>query len=363
MKTRVTLLLGAACSAILFSTAAVAQSAYSALQLSSGNYFTSMNNSGQLVGMDTTAGYVYTDANGLGLHTLATPAGYMGVQGFLNPAINNLGQVAGAYAPTDGSNNLQGFYTTTSGSVVSTSANGELLPAINALNDQGQMAGFYNNGTSVWVASQGGASWQPLSTLSANSNNYAITGINNQGQMSGVDVSSGAGVFQSFFASPDGSTFIKPIDLLYGTEMFGVNSRYLNDKGQLVGTYLDKLDNKSYAYLTGRNGHGLAVLDGVTTAMGLNNAGQVAGTGTDANGNFVAVITGDNGVGVIDVNTLYSIPGDTFATAQAINDRGQILVFTASNEEYLLTPVPEASTGALMLLGLCGLGLVHRRKH
>jgi hypothetical protein len=49
MKTRVTLLLGAACSAILFSSSALAQSAYSALQLDSGSFFT-MNNSGQLLG-------------------------------------------------------------------------------------------------------------------------------------------------------------------------------------------------------------------------------------------------------------------------------------------------------------------------
>ena len=190
-----------------------------------------------------------------------------------------------------------------------------------------------------------------------------VTGINNQGQMTGV-LQTAAGATQSFFASADGSTVAVPINSLAGaTEQYrDVGSKYLNDKGQLVSAYLDANGNY-HVFLTGPNGTGVTTLDSVFTLLGLNNAGQIAGIGSDANGNVVAVITGNNGQGTVDLNTLYSLQGDSFTQAQAINDAGQVLAYTANGNEYLLTPVPEASTSALMLLGLCGLGLVRRRKH
>jgi hypothetical protein len=365
MKARVSLLLGA-CSAILCSTTALAQSSYSATELASGYYFTSMNNSGQLVGMDSSLNYVYTDANGLSLHTLATPDGFIATQGTLNPTINNLGQIAGAYANLDYTI-VQGFYTTTSGAVVSTSANGQPLPAINALNDQGQMIGvnFANGNAGSALTSQGGASWQAIRALNNNlgGNPYAVTGINNQGQMTGVSQNS-TGDVNSFFASADGSSVIEPINSLVGaTERYQyVVSKMLNDKGQLAGTYADA-DGNYHVYLTGPNGTGVTTLDGLSVALGVNNAGQIAGYGNDGNGHSVAMITGDNGQGMVDLNTLYGLQDDSFTMAQGINDAGQVLVYTANGKEYLLTPVPEASTSALMLLGLCGLGLARRRKH
>ena len=367
MKTRVSLLLGA-CSAILFSTTAVAQSAYSALQLS-GGYFYMLNNSGQLAGTDSTGlNYVYTDANGIGLHTLDTPAGFSpgGNQaGF--QSINNLGQVAGTYLALDGSS-VQGFYTT-SGAVVSTMANGQPLPGISGINDKGQMVGFTVNSDSDSIGapqiSQGGALWQPVSALSGDANNaYAVTSINNQGQMSGLVWNATQQVNSRFFASADGSTIMVPINTLNGSQDadWDLVSKNLNEQGQLAGTYYDA-DGNSRVFLTGPNGTGISTLDGISYAFGLNNAGQVAGMGTDANGIFVATITGPNGQGAVDLNTLYSLSGDSFTSAQGINDVGQVLVYTANGNEYLLTPVPESSTSALMLLGLCGLGLVLRRKH
>jgi hypothetical protein len=366
MKTRISVLLGA-CSAILFSANALAQSTYSALQLS-GGYFTMLNNSGQLVGEDITGtNYVYTDANGLGLHTLETPAGFsanFSMTGY--QSINNLGQVAGAYVALDGST-IQGFYTTTSGAVVSTMANGQPLPGISGINDKGQMVGFGGFGIGTPQTSQGGASWQPINALAgdmSNGNGYWVTGINNQGQMSGMAWSSTRDFATRFFASADGSTIIEPYNALNGSPDadWDLVSKNLNDKGQLVSTYVNA-DGYNRVYLTGPNGTGISTLDGLSNAFGLNNAGQVAGFGKDANGNQVAMITGDNGQGVIDLNTLYSIPGDSFTSAQGINDAGQVLAYTANGKEYLLTPVPEASTSALMLLGLCGLGLARRRKH
>ncbi len=365
MKIRVSLLLGA-CSAILFSTTAVAQSAYSALQLS-GGYFTMLNNSGQLAGVDMSgSNYIYTDANGLGLHTVTTPTGFtpnISMTGYLS--INNLGQVAGAYVAMDG-NAIKGFYTTTSGTVVSAMANGQPLPGISGINDKWQMVGFgFGGGTPK--TSQGGASWQPIDALTGdvgNGNGYWVTGINNQGQMSGIAWKSTQDAATRFFASADGGTIVEPSNALNGA--YDVNwdlvSKNLNDKGQLVGTYVDA-DGYNRVYLTGPNGTGMTTLVGLSNAFGLNNAGQVAGFGMDANGNQVAMITGNNGQGAIDLNTLYSIPGESFISAQGINDAGQVLAYTVHGYEYLLTPVPEASTSMLMLLGLSGLALARRRKH
>jgi hypothetical protein len=74
-------------------------------------------------------------------------------------------------------------------------------------------------------------------------------------------------------------------------------------------------------------------------------------------------ITGANGVGITDLNALVTLPGGvSLQWVAAINDMGQIVADASNGHSYLLSPVPEPETYALMLAGLGLMRLVARRK-
>ena len=89
---------------------------------------------------------------------------------------------------------------------------------------------------------------------------------------------------------------------------------------------------------------------------GINEAGQVVGYSRTPAGSYHAFITGPNGVGMSDLNTLVHMPdGVVLTNATGINNVGQIIAVT--------TPVPEPETYALLLTGLGLIGVMaHRRK-
>jgi len=91
-------------------------------------------------------------------------------------------------------------------------------------------------------------------------------------------------------------------------------------------------------------------------AYGINDSGRVVGWSM-VPGHFHGFITGSNGVGMTDLNSLASLPagyaGYLIADALSINNAGQVLVSAASY-------VPEPETYALMLAGLGLIGFVAR---
>jgi hypothetical protein len=75
-------------------------------------------------------------------------------------------------------------------------------------------------------------------------------------------------------------------------------------------------------------------------------------------------MTGPNGVGMTDLNSLVKLENGTFlAEATGINDRGQIITNASDGHSYLLTPVPEPETYAMFLAGLGVMGFIARRRH
>jgi probable HAF family extracellular repeat protein len=88
-------------------------------------------------------------------------------------------------------------------------------------------------------------------------------------------------------------------------------------------------------------------------ALGINNAGQVVGRSTTAEGYVHAFVTGFNGVGMTDLNTLVDLPKDVILiVATGINNNGQVIA----------TSVPEPGAYALLLAGLVLIGFIARRK-
>jgi probable HAF family extracellular repeat protein len=89
-------------------------------------------------------------------------------------------------------------------------------------------------------------------------------------------------------------------------------------------------------------------------AYGINAAGQVVGESDTTGGATHAFITGPNGLGMTDLNSLVSLPDGVILTrADAINDHGLVLV----------QAIPEPESYALMLAGLSLVGLMVRRRN
>jgi len=93
-------------------------------------------------------------------------------------------------------------------------------------------------------------------------------------------------------------------------------------------------------------------------ASGINDAGQVVGYSLTADANFHAFITGPDGEGMMDLNSLVDLPqGVILSQAVDINNRGQVI---ANANTISTIPKPEAY--ALLLAGLGLVGFIARRK-
>ena len=85
---------------------------------------------------------------------------------------------------------------------------------------------------------------------------------------------------------------------------------------------------------------------------------------TAGNGSQHAFITGANGSGMTDLNSLVTLGGGDYLTeARGINDAGQIIANATNGHAYLITAaVPEPESYAMMLAGLGLMAAVVRRK-
>ena len=94
---------------------------------------------------------------------------------------------------------------------------------------------------------------------------------------------------------------------------------------------------------------------GSSSARGINDAGQVAGGSSTAGGATHAFITGPDGMGMMDLNSLVDVPSEMILSeATGINDSGQVVAIGGI--------IPEPEIYALFLPGLALVGFVARRR-
>lgn len=135
----------------------------------------------------------------------------------------------------------------------------------------------------------------------------------------------------------------------------GRNAYIGNDSGTVKPLDFSGIDNYTPGYEGGSGQYGPSSFSFTT---GINEYGQVAGWIQNAHYHRdFAFITGANGRGVIDVNSLFTLAdGDWFRNVTGINDQGQFVVNSGYGHAYLISPIPEPATLVLWVAGLLLIG-------
>jgi probable HAF family extracellular repeat protein len=327
-----------------------------------------INNNGQVVGWSgwyntpNARAWKYDGGPLIDLGTGTYGAGTPGATSYAYD-INNAGTAVGSFYFTYELNSpYHALVWSTTGAMTDIHPGATGSSAAMAVNAGGQIVGYvapesgsqyafrYDGNTLVDLNSfvPAGSGWQ----LSAAYN------INTAGQIVGEGTLNGLG--HAFLLSADGST-LTDLGTIDGSWAAGWD---INDGNVVVGSAYDA-SYVEYAFRWDSAGGRqiLGHLDGDDSAMalGINSSGVIVGYSylSSEYSEPTAMIYKDGEM--IDLNTLIDpASGWTLTWACGINDRGQIVGtgYNASHEEntFLLTLVPEP--GTLVLLGCAGLSLL-----
>lgn len=231
------------------------------------------------------------------------------------------------------------------------------------INQSGQVVGNANGNAATW-SSDNIPTGLPVSVLA-----YRIsgTGINNAGQAAGY-VDSGSSYYAVSWSGANGSK---------GTLLPSLGGSFsqadaINNKGAIVG---QSTNTAGALYATEWNGGSATELQSLggqrSYAYGINDAGVIVGSSTNTAGQVFATLW--NGTSAVNLNN-YLTPAEKQAgwvltEATGINQNGWIIgdaVNTRSGSsdafELRVSPVPEASTWAMLLAGLALIGALTRFK-
>ena len=353
---------------LLCGSQASAQS-YTSLRLSEQNneFYYALNNFGQVAGsrvdnFNNTYALI-TGPNGQGPNTLIMMQGSV-----LGSAINAHGQLVGTVDMSGTGLDLQAFVTgPQGGSPQFLGGLGGDITSPLGINRAGLVVGRARDSDNKFQAVQ----WLPnsstaerLATLGGSTS--TAQAVNDQWLIVGTSGRS------------DGSNH---------AVIWGLNGAAITDLGTLGGRNSSALaintwaqvvggsrvaDGSLHAYITGPGAAGMTDLGTLgwahSRASFINDSGVVAGTlmtGTDAASYFEShvFITGANGQGMVDLNSLVSVGEGLYLNdVWGLNDAGQLLVSDQNGLSYLLTPVPEAASSAMLLAGLLMLALLARQR-
>lgn len=337
-----------------------------------------INNLGQVVGLVQDANglnHAVTWLDGQAVHLGLASSDWGGYDGFTNPwgmygeaiTINDAGQIA--WTRTD-INNARQATVWSNGESTNLGNLGGAQSDARGINQAGQVVGRAQDANGNWRAVVWNAGQATeLLTPNASSSSQA-NALNNAGQIVGYEERAS----QPYSAHPViwdqgvAANLDESLGRSYEPQAYG-----LNDVGQIVGSV--KAPSTGDYYRAVLWDHGVSSMLDLPSgfyaaqAKDINNAGQVVGfmLANDTNVGFRAA-TWINGQ-VIDLNSLLPASvvdaGWVLLGANAINEAGQIVgqarnTNTGVIDAFVLTPVPESGTFALMLLGL-GAVAIHAR--
>lgn len=325
----------------------------------------SINNSGQIVGVSENA-----DGTFLGTFWNNGVATYLESIGFNNnisyaSSINDSGQIVGTSSYLYLGNN---FRATLWDDGVATDLNpqGELLSYTNSINNSGQIVvntynpTNYNSRATLW---NNGVVTQ-LILPQGSSDSYANS-INNSGQIVGASGTGGNSYLATLWNNGE-AIDLNPQGSVYSS------ATSINDLGQIVG--FSQTANGIYQPLVWNNGVATQLINpqGSTysDARSINNLGQIVGQSYNL-GELPRATIWNNGVAT-DLNSFLSASdvsaGWVLISATDINDNGWIIgiadnTLLGLGKGFVLAPVPEADTSAMLLTGLGLIGFMARRRN
>lgn len=327
-----------------------------------GTYATAINEHGQITGNSDLANRSYhafiTGPNGRGMTDLGTfPEGNLSV-GY---DINASGQVAGysegefgsPYAFIADANGMRGVAQWS-------------FSYANGINNAGQVVGNTTNisstGSDAFFTGPNGENPIPPGGLHADGD--VATDINSSGQVVGHAKLS-SGLYPHAYITSASGGFASDLGTLGGDTS---SATAVNDSGQVVGysEIRTGLESPTHAFITDidSNMTDLGTLGGQSSqAYDINSLGEVVGSAETGIANRRhAFVTGPDG-GITDLNSLVTLKDGIFLSdATGINDSGQIIANASDGQAYLLSPVPEPETYAMLLAGLGLMGFMGRRK-
>jgi probable HAF family extracellular repeat protein len=321
-----------------------------------------INDSGQVVGESTTsqgARHAFiTDANGVGIRDLGT----LGDDFSFARDVNDAGQVVGQTA-----NGLRVFITGPNGAGMTYVDTPDYvdtpgIAAVGGINTAGQVAGIslFPQSGGPYHAFLTGPNGVGSRDIHALGDSDLVSAINDAAQVVGsFHISDPATLNHPFITGPDGAG-MRDLGTLGGPTGIAFD---INEAGQVVGDS-STFVAEHHAFITGRNGMGMRDLGSLgvdssgnyfSSASGINDAGQVVGMSyTSAGRPEHAFITGANGEGMIDLNSLVDLPdGVILKDALDINNAGQVIA---------IGMIPEPESYAMFLAGLALMGFMVRRK-
>ncbi len=289
-----------------------------------------------------------------------------------NIAINNTDEVVGNYG--DANRNFYGFiYSVTNGTYTTVSdpfaSQGDSLnnlgTTVTSINDSGEVAGYYNNGSGDSAFVESGGEYTTLSQ-----GGFAL-GINNSGEIVGVNY---VGNNDSEGFLYNNGVYTNLNDGLAGQE--GTYSFAINNSDQVLGDYYDANDDvhgfiyniitQIFTDISDPSAAEVASGGGVhgTHAEGFNDAGQVVGYYVDASGAIHGFLYNAG-----TYTTLDDPAAVNGTVGEGINDAGEVVgyyldaegntqVFTYSNGVYTDVNDPSIDGGGIQDLSINDAGQI-----
>jgi uncharacterized membrane protein len=298
---------------------------------------TGINNAGQILGSDTRGSFLLS---GGVKQYFAQPTGGT----FTPTALNNAGEVAGY---VNYQNQFNYLLTTVQNGALNITGAGGLSP--DAINDMGQIIG-------AAVFTQGGFFYSGGNVSTLGPLPYSL---NNAGIAVGTTLDTNR---RAFMYQNGEITYLTPPGAV------SAQAYAINDSGVIAGTFSTRPLTtlaQLFIYRDGtyvEPGYAFGAAPETDLVRAVNSAGVIVGTAELSNG--ALAWSYDPSSGYSNLNALTNAPGWTLQTAVGINDSGQIIgtgLFNGQRNSFLLTPVPEPGVSALMLLGLGALALRCRR--